>query len=128
MLAKLRNVVDIVNIFENPTEIQSVSCLPNTLQHPERSYKSSPKLLSSSQVKCLRREQHFFSHLMLLQTVVLVEVALLILLGSLGMIFGLLDKLLNFLYKVSSNRSPTLTSHNSINKKSNLFPIYKLKW
>ena len=68
-----------MNIFETPTEIQAVSYLPNTLQHPERSNKPSPKLPSSSQVKCLRREQHFLSHLMLLQTVVLVEVELLIL-------------------------------------------------
>ena len=116
MLAKLGDVEDIVNIFESPPEIQSVGCLPNTLQHPERSYKPSPKLPSTCQVKCLRREQHFFSHLMFLQSVVLVEVALLVLLGSLEMILGLLDKLLDVLYKVSSSRSPTLTSHNSINR------------
>ena len=53
---------------------------------------------------------------MLLQTVVLVEIALLILLGSLEMILGLLNKLLDVLYKVSSSRSPTLTSYNSINR------------
>ena len=116
MIAKLGDVEDIVNIFESPPEIQSVDCLPNTLQHPERSYKPSPKLPSSSQVKCLRKEQHFFSHLMLLKTVVLVKVALLILLGSLEMILGLLDKLLDALFKISSCRSLTLISHNSINR------------
>ena len=116
MLAKLGDVEDIVNIFESPPEIQPVGCLPNMLQHPERSNKPSPKLSSFSQVKCLRREQHFFPHLMLLQSVVLVEVVLLILLGSLEMILGLLDKLLDVLYKVSSSRSPTLISHNSINR------------
>ena len=116
MLAKLGNVEDIVDIFESPPEIQSAGCLPNTLQNPERSNKPSPKFPSSSQVKCLQREQHFFSHLMLLQLVVLVKVALLILLGSLEMILSLLDKLLDVLHKVGSSRSPTLTSHNSINR------------
>ena len=116
MLAKLGDVEDIVNIFESPPEIQSVGCLPNTLQHPERTYKPSSKLPSTCQVKCLRREQHLFSHLMFLQSVVLVKVALLVLLGSLEMILGLLDKLLDMLYKVSNSRSPTLTSHNSINR------------
>ena len=113
---KLGDVEDIVNIFESPPEIQSVGCLPNTLQNPERTYKPSPKLPSICQVKCLRREQHFFSHLMFLKSVVLVEVALLVLLGSLEMILSLLDKLLDVLYKVSNSRSPTLTSHNSINR------------
>ena len=116
MLAKLGDVEDIVNIFESPPEIQPVGSLPHTLQHPERSNKPSPKLPSASQVKCLRREQHFFSHLMLLQSVVLVQIVLLILLGSLEMILGLLDKLQDVLYKVSSSRTPTLTSHNSTNR------------
>ena len=116
MLAKLGDVEDIVNIFKSPPEIQSVGYLPNTLQHPEKTYKPSPKLPIPSQVTCLRREQHFFSHLMFLQSVVLVKVALLVLLVSLEMILGLLDKLLDVLYKVSSSRSPTLTSHNSINR------------
>ena len=102
MLAKLGDVEDIIDIFESPPEIQPVSFLPNSLHHPERSNKSSPKLPSTCQEKCLQREQHFFSHLMLLQSVVLVEVALLILLGSLEMILGILDKLLDVLYKVSS--------------------------
>ena len=116
VLAKLRNVEDIVNIFESPPEIQSVSSLPNTFQYPKRTYKPIPKLPSPSQVKCLQREQHFFSHLMLLKSVVLVEVALLVLLGSLEMIFGLLDKLLNILYEVNSSKSPTLMCNNCINR------------
>ena len=116
MLAKLGDVEDIVNIFESPPEIQPVGSLPNTLQHPERSNKPRPKLPNPIQVKCLRREQHFFSHLMLLQAVVLVEVALLILLGSLEMILGLLDKLLDVLHKVSSRISPTLIPNNCINR------------
>ena len=128
MLVKLRNVEDIIDIFESPSEIQSVGNLPNMLQHPERSYKPSPKLPSICKVKCLRREQHFFSHLMFLQSVVLVEVALLVFLGSLEIILGLLDKLLDVLFKVKSSRSPILTSHNSINRSSDLFPIHKLKW
>ena len=107
---------DIVNIFESPPEIQSVSSLPNTLQHPERSNKPRPKLLSLSQVKCLRREQQFFSHLLLLKPVVFVKVALLILLGSLEMILGLLDKLLNMLCKLNSSRPPTLMPNNCINR------------
>ena len=53
---------------------------------------------------------------MLLEVMMLVEVALLILLGSLEMILGLLDKLLDVLYKVSSSRHPTLIPHNSINR------------
>ena len=112
MLEKLGDVEDIVNIFESPPEIQPVGSLPNTPQHPERTYKPSPKLPSPSQVKCLRREQHFFSYLMLLKLVVLVEVALLVLLGSLEMILGILDKLLNVLYKVNSKRPPTLMPNN----------------
>ena len=116
VLVKLGNIKDIVNIFESPPEIQPVSSLPNMFQHPKRTYKPSPKLPSASQVKCLRREQHFFSHLMLLRSLVLIEVALLILLGLLEMILGLLDKLLDVLYKVIRSRSPTLTSNNSINR------------
>ena len=116
MLAKVGDVEDIVNIFESPPEIQPVGSLPNILQHPEMSNKPRPKLPSPSQVKYLIREQHFFSHLMLLQAVVLVKVVLLILLGSLEMILGLLDKLLDVLYKVSSRRSPTLILKNCINR------------
>ena len=55
MLAKLGNMEDIVNIFESPPEIQPVSSLSNTFQHPKRTYKPSP-----SQVTCFQREQHFF--------------------------------------------------------------------
>ena len=79
MLAKLGDVEDIMGIFESTPEIQFVGCLRNMLQHPERSNKPGPKLLSSSQVKCLGREQYFFSHLMLLQSVVLIKVELLVL-------------------------------------------------
>ena len=107
---------DIVNIFESPPEIQPVGSLPRMLQDPERSYKPRPKLPNPSHVKCLRREQHFLSHLMLLKSVVLVEVALLVLLGSLEMILGILDKLLNVLYEVNSSRPPTLMPNNCINR------------
>ena len=113
---KLEDVEDIVNILESPPEIQPVGSLPNSLQHPEKTYKSSLELPSPSQVKCLRREQHFFSHLMLLKSVVLVKVALLVLLGSLEMILGILDKLLNVLYEVNSSRPPTLMPNNCINR------------
>ena len=116
MFAKLRNMEDIVDIFESTPEIQPVGYLPNSLQNPERSNKLSPKFPITCQVKCLHREQHVFSHLMLLQSVVLVKVALLILLGSLEMILGILEKLLDVLYKVNSSRHPTLISHNSINR------------
>ena len=112
MLSNLGDMEDIVNIFESSPEIQSVGSLPNSLQPPERSYKPSPKLPSPSQVKGLRREQHFFSHLMLLKSVMLVEVALLVLLGSLKMMLGFLDKLLNVLYEVNSSRPPTLMLNN----------------
>ena len=94
---------DIVNNSESPPEIQPVSCLPNTLQNPEKTYKPSPKLLNTFQVRCPRREKHFFSHLMFLQSVVLFEVVLLALLGPLEMILSLVDKLLDVLYKVSSS-------------------------
>ena len=116
MLAKLEDVEDIVYIFESPPEIQPVGSLPNSLQHPERTYKPSPKLPSPRQVKCLRKEQQFFSHLMLLKSVVLVEVVLIVLLGSLEMILGFLDKLLNVLYKVNSSKPPTLMPNNCINR------------
>ena len=53
---------------------------------------------------------------MLLQLVVVVEVVLLVLLGSLEMILDILNKLLDMLYKDSSSRHPTLVSHNSINR------------
>ena len=33
-----------MNIFESPPEIQPVGSLPNTLQHPEKTYKPRPKL------------------------------------------------------------------------------------
>ena len=46
----------------------------------------------------------------------LVEIALLVLLGSLEMIFGLLDKLLNVLHEVNSSRVPTLMPNNCINR------------
>ena len=86
------------------------------LQDPERSNKSRPKLPSPSQVKYLQREQHFFFYLMLLKSVVLIEVVLLVLLGSLEMILGILDKLLNVLYKVNRNRHPTMMPNNCINR------------
>ena len=121
VLAKLGNVEDIVNIFKSPLEIQPVSSLPNMFQHPERTYKPSPKLPSPIQVKCLRREQHLFSHLMLSKSVVFVKVALLVLLGSLEMIFGLLYKLLNVLYEVNSSGPPTLMPNNCINGLPNQF-------
>ena len=105
-----------MDIFESPHDIQSVGSLPNMVQHPERSNKPSLKLPSTSQVKYLRREQHFFSHLMFLQSVVLVEVALLVLLGSLKMILGILKKLLDMLNEARSSRHPTLVPHNSINR------------
>ena len=107
---------DTVNIFESPPEIQSVGSLPNSLQNPERSKKPSPKLPSPRQVKCLRREQHFFSHLVLLKSVVLVKVVLLLLLGSFEMILGIIDKLLNVLYEVKSSRPPPLMPNNCINR------------
>ena len=50
------------------------------------------------------------------QAVVLIEVELPILLGSLEMILGILDKLLDVLYKAGSSRDPTLVSQNSINR------------
>ena len=53
---------------------------------------------------------------MLLKSVVLVEVVLLVLLGSLEMILGILDKLLNVLYEVNSSRPPTLMPNNCINR------------
>ena len=53
---------------------------------------------------------------MLLKSVVLVKVVLLVLLGSLEMIFGLLDKLLNVLHEVNSSRPPTLMPNNCINR------------
>ena len=116
MLAKLGDVKDIMDIFESFPEIQSVSCLPNSLQHPERANKPIPELPSTCQVKCFRREQNLFSYLMFLQSVVLVETTLLVLLGLLEMILSPLDKLLDVLYKVSNSRSSTLTSQNSINR------------
>ena len=116
MFSKLRYLEGIVDIFESPPEIQSVGCHPYTLHHPKRSYKPSSKLPSTRQVKCLRREQHFFSHQIFLQLVVLIKVALLVLLGSLKMILGILDKLLDVLCKVSCIRYPTLLSHNCINR------------
>ena len=115
VFSKLRDVEDIVNIFESPPEIQPVSSLPNSLQHPERTYKPSPKLPSPSQVKCPRRDQHF-SQLILLKSVVFVKLALLVLLGSLDMIPGFLDKLLNVLYEVNSSKPPTLMPNNCINR------------
>ena len=116
LLAKLGNMEDILNMFESPLEIQPVSSLPNKFQCPKRTHKPSPKLPSPSQVKCLQREQHLFSHLILLKLVVLVEVALLVLLGSLEMIFSLLDKLLNVLHEVKSSRPPILMPNNCINR------------
>ena len=53
---------------------------------------------------------------MFLQLVVLIKVALLVLLGSLKIILGIVDKLLDMLYKVSTSIHPTLVSHNSINR------------
>ena len=82
---------DIVNALEPSTEVQSIGYLPYVLQHPERSYKPSPKLSSARQIRILRGKQHFFSHQMFLQSVVLIEVALLVVLSSLQMILGILD-------------------------------------
>ena len=91
MFSKLGYVEDLVDILESPPEIQSVGCLPYTIHHPKRSYKPGSKLPSTCQVNCLQAEQHFFSHQMSLQLVVLIEVALLVLLGLFQMIFGIWD-------------------------------------
>ena len=56
MLLKQGDLEDIVNVFEPAPEVQSLGCLPYALYHPERSYKPGPKLPSTCQVKCLRRE------------------------------------------------------------------------
>ena len=53
---------------------------------------------------------------MLLKSLLLVKIALLVFLGSLEMILGLLDKLLNVLYEVNSSRPPTLMPNNCINR------------
>ena len=53
---------------------------------------------------------------MLLKLVVLVKIELLVLLGSPDMILGILDKLLNALYKVNSCGPPTLMPNNRINR------------
>ena len=46
-LLMLGDMEDIMDIFESPPEIQSASCLPDSLYHPERSNKPSPKLPST---------------------------------------------------------------------------------
>ena len=56
MLFKLGDMEHIVNILEPTPEVQSVGCLPYALHHPERSYKPSPDLPSTFQIKGLRRE------------------------------------------------------------------------
>ena len=91
MLFKLGHVEDIVDTYEPTPEVQSVGCLPFVLHHPERSYKPSSELPSACQIKGLCSERHFFSHQILLQSVVLIKVALLVVLGSLQMILGVLD-------------------------------------
>ena len=63
---------------------------------------------------------------MLLKSVVLVKIALQILLGSLKMIFGLLDKLLNVLYKVNSSRPTTLMPNNCELARFNRASLYGL--
>ena len=65
---------------------------------------------------------------MLLQPVMLVKVALLVVLCSLQVVFGVLDYLLDVLSEVSCIRHPTLVTHNDINRQPNLFPIHQLKW
>ena len=54
--------------------------------------------------------------MMLLKLVVLVEAALLVLLGSIVLIFGILDKLLNMLCEVNSSGPPNLIPNNCINR------------
>ena len=52
----------------------------------------------------------------------LVEVALLVVLCSLQVFFGDLEKLLDVLSEVSCIKHLHLVSHNNINRQSNLFP------
>ena len=61
---------------------------------------------------------------MLLQSIMLVKVALLILLGSLEMILGLLDKLIDVLYKISSSISVRLWNSSSAYNKTTFLIIY----
>ena len=57
----------------------------------------------------------------------LVKVALLVLLCSCQVVFGVLNYLLDVLIEVSCIRHLTLGTHNDINRHLNLFPIYHLK-
>ena len=64
---------------------------------------------------------------MLLQLMMLVKIALLVVLCSFQVVFGILDYLLDVLSEVSCIRHPTLVTHNDINRQPNLFPIHHLK-
>ena len=64
---------------------------------------------------------------MLLKPVMLVKVALLVVLYSLQVVLGILDDSLDMLSKVNCIRDLNLTTHNDINRQSNLFPIWQFK-
>ena len=65
---------------------------------------------------------------MLLQPVMLVEVALLVVLCSLQVVLSVLNNLLDVLSEVNCIRHLPLVAHNDINQQPNLFPIHQLKW
>ena len=58
----------------------------------------------------------------------LVEVALLVVLCFLQVVFGIRDNLLDVLSEVNCIRHPTLVTHNNINRQSNLLSINQIKW
>ena len=64
---------------------------------------------------------------MLLQPVMLVKVALLVVLCSLKVVFGVLNYSLDVLSEVCCIRYLTLVTHNDINRQPKLFPIHQLK-
>ena len=66
--------------------------------------------------------------MMLQQPVILVKVALLVVLCSVQVVFGILDDLLDVLSEVNYIRHLTLVTHNNINRQPDLFPIHQLEW
>ena len=65
---------------------------------------------------------------MLLQPVMLIKVALLVVLCSLQVVFGVLNYLLDVLSEVNYIRHLTLGTQNDINRQPNLLSIYHFKW
>ena len=105
---------DIMNTLESSPKFQLVGSLANSSKDLEGTHEPLTKFALTGQVKVLGAQQHVVSNCMLLRPVMLVEVPLLVALGSPHMLLGFLHKLGNVSGKGGSFMVAAFNPHNKI--------------